>query len=393
MTRRQTRTASTSSQSGTTQTHSARAVISGHVLKLIRESLQLTQELLAERLAVEVNTVQGWESGRRPLTATAVSSLMRLRQRLRGLGAPPELLDSLQDAIDTDCFVDYLLTTDRRDVEPTDHPLATWVMTRSFHEMIAWPMLGIRPTPFIYISSARRRGPVPTAPTIDRPQRDAVFENLRLAVERSLSSGTSDSEQGHLLRRQAYFLSSLDRSEDMRFWLETMATKENDRLPKLDTWSPGWVTARSMAVARARVGDPEPLRWFISRGLASDDGQSADLNYWAYWLGLIPETHHGDSFMVETSFTWPALSLLRRLIDILEMSTTTADIYIHSIWSLLHVNPNTIHQDLGKASQLYRRTSQLMSNSAIGLDSRQKLESLYYGLQLAIPNLKSLPQE
>jgi hypothetical protein len=37
-----------------------------------------------------------------------------------------------------------------------------------------------------------------------------------------------------------------------------------------------------MAVARARVGDPDPLRWFIDQALASDDGHLADLNYWAY---------------------------------------------------------------------------------------------------------------
>jgi DNA-binding transcriptional regulator YiaG len=48
--------------------------ISGYVLKVIRESLGQTQERLAERLGVSAATVQGWESGRRPLMAMAVST-------------------------------------------------------------------------------------------------------------------------------------------------------------------------------------------------------------------------------------------------------------------------------------------------------------------------------
>ena len=41
--------------------------ISGYVLKVIRESIGQTQEQLAERLGVSAATIQGWESGRRPL--------------------------------------------------------------------------------------------------------------------------------------------------------------------------------------------------------------------------------------------------------------------------------------------------------------------------------------
>jgi hypothetical protein len=37
-------------------------VISGYVFKLVRETLGLTQEALAELLAVDTNTIQGWET-------------------------------------------------------------------------------------------------------------------------------------------------------------------------------------------------------------------------------------------------------------------------------------------------------------------------------------------
>jgi DNA-binding transcriptional regulator YiaG len=42
-------------------------LITGFLLKLIRESAGLTQEALAEHLGLDRNTVQGWESGRRSL--------------------------------------------------------------------------------------------------------------------------------------------------------------------------------------------------------------------------------------------------------------------------------------------------------------------------------------
>jgi DNA-binding transcriptional regulator YiaG len=37
-------------------------LITGFLLKLIRESAGLTQETLAEHLGVDTNTIQGWES-------------------------------------------------------------------------------------------------------------------------------------------------------------------------------------------------------------------------------------------------------------------------------------------------------------------------------------------
>ena len=43
-------------------------IITGYLLKQIRQFAGLSQEGLAERLGVDTNTVQGWETGRRSLT-------------------------------------------------------------------------------------------------------------------------------------------------------------------------------------------------------------------------------------------------------------------------------------------------------------------------------------
>src|SRR6266480_1090440 len=85
--------------------------ISGYVLKVIRESLGQTQERLAERLGVSAATVQGWESGRRPLMAMPAGNLMALRAELRGLGAAPALLDALTQGLEADLFVGEVLAT------------------------------------------------------------------------------------------------------------------------------------------------------------------------------------------------------------------------------------------------------------------------------------------
>ncbi|MFD4243935.1 helix-turn-helix domain-containing protein [Streptomyces sp. NPDC058525] len=41
--------------------------ITGFVLRTARESIPRTQAAMAETLGVDLATVQGWESGRRPL--------------------------------------------------------------------------------------------------------------------------------------------------------------------------------------------------------------------------------------------------------------------------------------------------------------------------------------
>lgn len=80
-------------------------MVSGCLFKLIRESVSLTQVELAEKLAVDVATMQGWESGRRPLVALRAVDLARLRMRLTRLGTPPTMFSVLQDAIEADLLI------------------------------------------------------------------------------------------------------------------------------------------------------------------------------------------------------------------------------------------------------------------------------------------------
>src|SRR5690606_28932024 len=79
--------------------------ITGYVLKTVRQSVSLTQEQFAEHLGVDVSTVQGWESGRRPLMAATAGTYLRLRHSLLRLGASPKLLGQLGTAMEADRFI------------------------------------------------------------------------------------------------------------------------------------------------------------------------------------------------------------------------------------------------------------------------------------------------
>jgi len=78
---------------------------------MIRESTGRTQQQLAEGIGVGVATIQGWESGRRPLMAMPTGNFMALRIRLRGLGAGPGLLDTLTEGLAADLFIGQALAT------------------------------------------------------------------------------------------------------------------------------------------------------------------------------------------------------------------------------------------------------------------------------------------
>src|SRR3712207_1241629 len=117
-----TRAARTGSGQASRDSHTE-GLITGYVFKAIRESLNLTQEQLAERLGIDKNTLQGWESGRRALTNTRVGSLVRVRNRLRALGADPHFLAALDVAMEADYFLAQVLYDETTPERPAEHPL------------------------------------------------------------------------------------------------------------------------------------------------------------------------------------------------------------------------------------------------------------------------------
>lgn len=156
-------------------------VISGFLLKVIREQIPRTQDELAVDLGIDKSTVQGWESGRRPLSSTRAGNLVVLRRKLILLGAPTGLVDLISLAMDADFVLGEILRSRPTRAEVLRHPLAGWVLTRDTTHMIGWAISGVLPGAVAAELSipAARRGPVSTAPLLGQDVRSCFFDNLR----------------------------------------------------------------------------------------------------------------------------------------------------------------------------------------------------------------------
>jgi transcriptional regulator with XRE-family HTH domain len=352
--------------------HGSVGVITGSVLKLARLSAGLSQEALAELLGVSLDTVQGWESGRRPMPATRAGALVDVRYELVTADADPDLVAVLDPAMQADWLIGQTL-------EPTGraHPLARLVTTRRVHDLLVWALVGRRP---VWLpepaANGLGRGPVPGGPSLGAAERRAVFERLRDLAERT----DGRREAGLQLRRQAAYLAAIDPAPDTAAWLDHLPRAEP---PRGDGWSPAWVAARSRVITIAARGDPGPLRWFIDHALADDDQlEQAQLAWNANYYGEIGAPQHSDSFMVANLPAWHGDQLLTWLAGRLDPACGYVDLVTHTLWALLRsrhylaVSP--------AADGLADRVEALRSAGVISARSRQELGEVSYLLRALV---------
>ncbi|GAB2962229.1 hypothetical protein GCM10027075_72480 [Streptomyces heilongjiangensis] len=347
--------------------------MSGFVLRMVRESIPCTQAALAEALGVDVETLQGWESGRRPLANMRAGALLELRRRLPALGADVALVPWLDAAMDADRIIAAALEGDGEVGGP--HPLAGWVHTRDTAHMLAWALNGTVPPALAGRLPRPRRGPVAVAPQLAAADRAVFFDHLRSTTEAAARQG----EGGVLLHRQALYLASYDRGPDAAAWTAHTLHRRRDVLARRG-WSPHWAEARSTATALARLGDPQPLLDFIDRALADDDtAEAANLNYWALWLGALPLPQPDDAFMRNRDLSgWDPVTLLRGLARRLHLAPGYVDLYAHSLWALLTAFP-WLSQAAGPlADPLREQASQLLDGTALSARSRRELACVHY---------------
>jgi len=176
-------------------------------------------------------------------------------------------------------------------------------------------------------------------------------------------------------------LAAWDQSEDG--WLAGELDREVSRH---QMWSPAWVATRSLAVARSVGGDPSALRRFIDVRLdGCDELESANLNYWAYWIGDGAGWATSDSFMVgDLGVGGP---LLAHLVENLDPDTPYLELSVHSVWALMERRPHLVYEDCGVAADLRERTAQLLDSGPGMVDlserARRELTQVHYATRMA----------
>ncbi|WP_241562053.1 transcriptional regulator [Streptomyces hoynatensis] len=145
-----------------------------------------------------------------------------------------------------------------------------------------------------------------------------------------------------------------------------------------------WSEARSLATSLARYGERDVLRAFIDHGTSDDSAEVANLNYWAYWLGLDRCPRADDSFMAAASSQcWDAGGLLRALATRLSPGLACIELNVHTVWAMLAAHPRLTAADPRLSADLANRVGVLLDDGGTSSRARRELEQLHYGLRMA----------
>lgn len=352
-------------------------VVSGFVLKLARQSTALTQEKLAELLSVDVTTVQGWESGRRPLAAVNAGDFLRLCGRLARLGAPASTGRHLREAIEADQVLSTGITAGATWVDPDTHPLAASVHRWTITNLITWPIIGKKPQHLHqFTSNTSRRGPVPTFPPLGADERIRFLDHLLIVAER----GTGADET--LLRRQAVYLLGFDGRPHVVDWLRAEWNRAGRRKVGHGGIT-GLLEARSASVALACAGDDTHLHDFVHH-MTDAHAEVANLNYWAHWIGELNDDQTSDAFMLDADTrSWAGVRLLKHLTNRLDPASPHLPLNLYTLHALIASRPSLLSRRPAVRASLAEALVKLASADCLNRTERDQLAGLQYALRIA----------
>jgi transcriptional regulator with XRE-family HTH domain len=352
-------------------------VVSGFVLKLARQSTGLTQEALAAAIGVDVTTVQGWESGRRPLSAVSAGEFLRLCARLSRLGAPASTGRYLREAIEADQVLSTGVAAGATWVDPNSHPLSASVHRWTTTNLILWPLLGKMPEHLDQlVSKVSRRGPTPTQPRLGAEERIRFLDHLFTVAERAQRTDEA------LLRRQAVYLLGFDGRPEVVGWLRSEWRRAGRRSVEGGDIT-GVLEARSASVALAVAGDSTHLQDFVEH-MTDDSGEVANLNYWAYWIGELNDEQTDDTFMLnQDTRSWTGARLLSHLIQRLDPASAHLPLNICTLHTLVASRPTLLGAQAEVRHSFAQALDKLASTDDLGRGERERISGLQYALRIA----------
>ena len=127
--------------------------------------------------------------------------------------------------------------------------------------------------------------------------------------------------------------------------------------------SPSWAEARSIAIALDRQGDADSLTRFIHAGHDDDAWETANLNYWAYWVGETRTIERDDSFMTAGLGRWRGLVLLDHLTARLGPDADDLPLNVHTVWALLIARRGLLDDDPAVSRALAGRVRELLDTA------------------------------
>jgi DNA-binding XRE family transcriptional regulator len=352
-------------------------IVSGFVLKLARESTGLTQDKLADELAVGVHTVQGWESGRRPLSAINAGELLSLCARLTRLGAPASTGRHLLEAIEADQVLSTGITAGSQWVDPASHPLANSVHRWTITNLITWPIVGNMPLHLgEFARKTSRRGPVPAQPILGAEERTRFLDHLHTVATRARNGKEA------LLRRQAVYLLGFDGRPEVVDWLRSEWSRAGCRRVNPENLT-GLLEARSASVALAVSGDSTHLHDFVNR-MTEDRAEVANLNYWAYWIGELSDMQVHDDFMLDPDTrSWAGVRLMQHLVRRMQPDSPHLPLNLCTLHSLIASRPSLLSGRQEIRVSLARVLDELTSAVDMSRTSRDQLAGLQYAVRTA----------
>jgi hypothetical protein len=140
---------------------------------------------------------------------------------------------------------------------------------------------------------------------------------------------------------------------------------------------------RTASVALASAGDTELLNDFVT-GLASDRKDAVNLNYWAYWIGEIPDEQPNDNFMLATDpRSWGGTRLLEHLIPRLRPDKLHLPLNLHTLHSLVASRPALLNNSQQTRRLVAGALELVGAHDGLGLAVRDQLAGLAYAVRIA----------